>query len=178
MIQKGHVTPPATSYHPLTKAERFCRKFWNFFHHFLTLCVECFVRNYVSRVQKHSLPKHLIYSRTSSKGFTYYYPLHTCTHKHLNSSKEYTAQINAAWCHGMSRYNTSNFFPCVYCQATDEWTRAYFECQYCSGIVIGQLHLHIITHKYECWMVHVIQVFRVGGDSPGGGNFPGSNVLQ
>ncbi len=33
MIQKGHVTPTATSYHPLTKAERFCRKFGNFFHH-------------------------------------------------------------------------------------------------------------------------------------------------
>ncbi len=33
MIQKGHVTPTATSYHPLTKAGRFCRKFRNFFHH-------------------------------------------------------------------------------------------------------------------------------------------------
>ncbi len=31
MIQRGHVTPTATSYHPLTKAERFCRKFGNFF---------------------------------------------------------------------------------------------------------------------------------------------------
>ncbi len=45
MIQKGHVTPTATSYHPLTKAERFCRKFRNFFNHYLTLCVECFIRN-------------------------------------------------------------------------------------------------------------------------------------
>ncbi len=26
-------------------------------HHNLTLCAECFIRNYVSRVQKHSLPK-------------------------------------------------------------------------------------------------------------------------
>ncbi len=51
-----HVTPVATSYHALTKAERFCRKFGNFFYHYLTLCVECFIRNYVSRVQKHSLP--------------------------------------------------------------------------------------------------------------------------
>ncbi len=33
VIQKCHVTPTATSYHPLTKAERFCRKFGNFFHH-------------------------------------------------------------------------------------------------------------------------------------------------
>ncbi len=56
MIQKGHVTPTATSYHPLTKAERFCRKFGIFFQYYW-LCVECFVRNYVSRVQKHSLPK-------------------------------------------------------------------------------------------------------------------------
>ncbi len=47
MIQKGHVTPTATSYHPLTKAERFCRKFGNFFHYYLTLCVECFIRNYL-----------------------------------------------------------------------------------------------------------------------------------
>ncbi len=30
MIQKGHVTPTAISCHPLTKAERFCRKFGNF----------------------------------------------------------------------------------------------------------------------------------------------------
>ncbi len=45
-----------TNGHPLTKADRFCRKFGNFFHHYLTLCVECFIRNYVSRVQKHSLP--------------------------------------------------------------------------------------------------------------------------
>ncbi len=60
MIQKGHVTPTATSYHPLTKAERFCRKFGNFFHHYLTLCVECFIRNYVSRVQKYSLPKYSV----------------------------------------------------------------------------------------------------------------------
>ncbi len=40
----GNVTPTATSYHLLTKAERFCQKFGNFFHHYLTLCVECFVR--------------------------------------------------------------------------------------------------------------------------------------
>ncbi len=33
------------SYHPLTKAERFCRKFGNFFRHNLTLCAECFIRN-------------------------------------------------------------------------------------------------------------------------------------
>ncbi len=50
-------TDDSDSCHPLTKAERFCRKFGNFFHHYLTLCVEYFVRNYVSRVQKHSLPK-------------------------------------------------------------------------------------------------------------------------
>ncbi len=25
-------------------------------HYYLTVCVECFIRNYVSRVQKHSLP--------------------------------------------------------------------------------------------------------------------------
>ncbi len=55
-IQKGHVTPTATSCHLLMKAERFCRKFGNFFHHNLTLCAECFIRNYVSRVHKHSLP--------------------------------------------------------------------------------------------------------------------------
>ncbi len=59
MIQNGHVTPTATSCHPLTKAERFCRKFGNLFHHNLTLCAECYIRNYVSRVQKHSLPKYL-----------------------------------------------------------------------------------------------------------------------
>ncbi len=66
MTLLDHVTPvggwqrplvTATSYHPLTKAERFCRKFGNFFNHYLTLCVECFIRNYVPRVQKHSLPK-------------------------------------------------------------------------------------------------------------------------
>ncbi len=45
MIQKGHVTPTATSYHALTKAERFCRKFGNFFHHNLTLCTECSIRH-------------------------------------------------------------------------------------------------------------------------------------
>ena len=28
-------------------AERFCRKFGNFFHHNLTLCAECFIRNYI-----------------------------------------------------------------------------------------------------------------------------------
>ncbi len=56
MIQKGHVTPTATSCHRLTKAERFCRKFGNFFHHNMTLCAECFIRNYVSIVQKHLLP--------------------------------------------------------------------------------------------------------------------------
>ena len=32
MIQKDHVTPAATSYHPLMKAERFCRTFGNFFY--------------------------------------------------------------------------------------------------------------------------------------------------
>ncbi len=45
MIQKGNLTPTATSYHPLTKAEIFCRKFGNFFHHYLSLCVGCFIRN-------------------------------------------------------------------------------------------------------------------------------------
>ncbi len=52
MIQKGHVTPKATSYHPLTKAERFCRKFGNFSHHYLTLCVECFGRNILDLCSK------------------------------------------------------------------------------------------------------------------------------
>ncbi len=33
-------------YYPLMKAERFCRKFGNFFHYYLTLCVECFIRKY------------------------------------------------------------------------------------------------------------------------------------
>ncbi len=47
MIQKGHVTLTATSCHPLTKAERFCRSFGNFFHHNLTLCAECFIRNLI-----------------------------------------------------------------------------------------------------------------------------------
>ncbi len=50
------MTPRATSCHPLTKAERFCRKFGNFSTN-LTLCIECVIRNYVSRVQKHSLPR-------------------------------------------------------------------------------------------------------------------------
>ncbi len=36
-----HVTPTATSYHPLMKAERFCRKFGNFFRHYLTLSSVC-----------------------------------------------------------------------------------------------------------------------------------------
>ncbi len=31
-------------------------KIWELFHHNLTLCAECFIRNYVSRVQKLSLP--------------------------------------------------------------------------------------------------------------------------
>ncbi len=30
MIQKSHVTPTSTTFHPLTKADRFCRKFGNF----------------------------------------------------------------------------------------------------------------------------------------------------
>ncbi len=45
--------PTATSCHPLTKAERFCRKFGNFFHHNLTLCVECFIRNKYSYYSQH-----------------------------------------------------------------------------------------------------------------------------
>ncbi len=45
MIQKGPVAPMATSYHPLTKAERFCRKFGNFPTIILTLCTECLIRN-------------------------------------------------------------------------------------------------------------------------------------
>ncbi len=57
MTLLDHVTPTATSCHPLTKAEKFCRKFGNLFHHNLTLCAECFIRNYVSGVQKHSLSK-------------------------------------------------------------------------------------------------------------------------
>ena len=39
MIQKGHVAPTATSCHPLTKAERFCRKFGNF-STIIWLCVQ------------------------------------------------------------------------------------------------------------------------------------------
>ncbi len=48
MIQKGHVTPTATSSHALTKAERFCQIFGNCFHHNLTLCAECFIRNWLN----------------------------------------------------------------------------------------------------------------------------------
>ncbi len=53
----------ATSCHPLTKAERFCRKFGIFFHHKPTLWVECvWSEVYISRVKKHSLPNTYIYT--------------------------------------------------------------------------------------------------------------------
>ncbi len=38
----------------------------------------------------------VLYPRTSSKRFTYYYPEHTCTHQHLlNFSTEHTTRIHA-----------------------------------------------------------------------------------
>ncbi len=43
-----HVTPTANSCHPLMKAERFCRKFGNFFHRKLTLCAEGFIRKHIA----------------------------------------------------------------------------------------------------------------------------------
>ena len=45
MFLDSGVTPTATSYHPLTKADRCCRKFGNSFHHNF-LCTECLIRNY------------------------------------------------------------------------------------------------------------------------------------
>ncbi len=68
MIQKDHMTPTATSCHALTKAECYCWKFGNFFHHNLTLCAKCFIRNYVSRFQKHSLFNHNNWRKTCSTG--------------------------------------------------------------------------------------------------------------
>ncbi len=54
MIQKDHVTPTATSYHPLTKAERFCQKFFSTI--ILTMCTECLIRKFIP----HFVVLHLI----------------------------------------------------------------------------------------------------------------------
>ncbi len=54
----GHLKLPSPD-----KGREICRKFGNFSTIILTLCVECVVRNYVSQVQKHSLPNVHLYLR-------------------------------------------------------------------------------------------------------------------